>query len=428
MSRTTIALFDDFQTARKAVEDLVSAGFSRENISIVANDASGEYAKYTTKSSNTDDDVSGGEGAGFGAVVGGLLGLGAALIPGIGPVIAAGPIAALVMGGVGAAAGAATGGIVASLVDMGVSEEDAGYYSEGIRRGGALVTVTTSDEQVSRAEEILSRYNPVDVDHRASAWREQGWQGWNEQSQPYSSSQISTDREQYRTLPTNQEARFDVVEEELQVGKREVEKGGVRVRSYITEKPVQEQVTLREEHVRVDRHPVDRPASSSDINAFQEGVIEVTEKAEQPVVQKTARVVEEVVVGKDVEQRTETVNDTVRRTDVDVEQTGTTGTTGTTATTGMTGASTRFQPFETYNSGFRTHWQQNYANSGYTYEQFTPAYHYGYDLATNDRYTDYDWNRVEPEARRSWEQHNPGTWENFKQAVRQAWLDVTGRG
>jgi uncharacterized protein (TIGR02271 family) len=110
-----------------------------------------------------------------------------------------------------------------------------------------------------------------------------------------------------------------VVEEELQVGKREVERGGVRVESRVEEKPVTEQVQLREERVHVERHPVDRPVTDAD-KAFREGTLEVTERAEEPVVAKTARVVEEVVVGKQVEEHTETVRDTVRRTDVDVQE------------------------------------------------------------------------------------------------------------
>lgn len=117
------------------------------------------------------------------------------------------------------------------------------------------------------------------------------------------------------------ETRVPIVEEQVQIGKREVERGGVRVRTEVEEKPVEEQVRLREEHVRVERRPVDRPATEADIRrAQQAGTIEVTERAEQPVVQKQARVVEEVVVGKEATQRTETVRDTVRKTDVEVEQ------------------------------------------------------------------------------------------------------------
>jgi uncharacterized protein (TIGR02271 family) len=123
-------------------------------------------------------------------------------------------------------------------------------------------------------------------------------------------------------LERGQQARVPVVEEELKIGKREVETGGgVRVQTNVQEKPVEEKINLREEHVRVERHPVDRPATQADVNQALHGrTVEVRERSEQPIVQKEARVVEEVVVGKEATQRTETVRDTVRKTDVEVEQ------------------------------------------------------------------------------------------------------------
>ena len=111
-----------------------------------------------------------------------------------------------------------------------------------------------------------------------------------------------------------------VIEEQLQVGKREVQSGGVRVHRRVTEKPVEETVTLREEEVNVERRPANREVSQADMAAMRGGTIEVTEMAEQAVVAKQARVVGEVVISKDVAEREETVRDTVRRTDVEVEQ------------------------------------------------------------------------------------------------------------
>jgi uncharacterized protein (TIGR02271 family) len=126
---------------------------------------------------------------------------------------------------------------------------------------------------------------------------------------------------QTRQLKEGQTA-IPVVEDEVAIGKREVERGGVRVRTEVQERPVEEQVRLREEHVTVDRRPVDRPASQADINRAQQGgTFEVREKSEEAVVQKNPRVVEEVVVGKEATQRTETVRETARKTDVHVEQT-----------------------------------------------------------------------------------------------------------
>jgi uncharacterized protein (TIGR02271 family) len=119
------------------------------------------------------------------------------------------------------------------------------------------------------------------------------------------------------------EQRIPVVEEELRVGKRETETGGVRVNVDVEEQPVNEQVTLRDERVTVERRPVDQPVDASSVSgAFQEGTFEVRERDEEAIVDKQARVVEEVVINKDVEQHTENIQDTVRRTDVDVEQIG----------------------------------------------------------------------------------------------------------
>jgi uncharacterized protein (TIGR02271 family) len=116
------------------------------------------------------------------------------------------------------------------------------------------------------------------------------------------------------------EVAIPVVEEQINVGKRVVEKGGVRVKSNVEEVPVEGDVNLREEHVRVERRPVDRPLNQADADAFREGTIEVSERAEVPVVDKRARVVEEVVVGKEVREHQERISDTVKRTDVDVEE------------------------------------------------------------------------------------------------------------
>ncbi len=146
-------------------------------------------------------------------------------------------------------------------------------------------------------------------------------QSKNNDSSPDRNVSSTTNRTDYvdRDVETSGKA-IPIIEEELQVGKREVEGGGVRVQSHITEKPVEEHVTLREEHVKVERHPVNREVTSADMANFKEGEINITTRAEEPVVIKQARVVEEVEIGKQVSEREETVRDTVRRTDVDVEE------------------------------------------------------------------------------------------------------------
>lgn len=116
------------------------------------------------------------------------------------------------------------------------------------------------------------------------------------------------------------EIALPVIEERIMVGKRAVESGGVRVSNRVTERPVEETVTLREEHVHVERRPANRTIDSIAEGALRGGVIEVSEMAEEAVVAKQARVVEEVVIGKETIERQETIRDTVRRTDVETEE------------------------------------------------------------------------------------------------------------
>lgn len=245
----------------------------------------------------------------------------------------------------------------------------------------------------------MSQYGGIDIEQQGAQWKKSGWEGFNAKvaSEPYTG-----------------EAILPVVEEQLNVGKREVERGGVRVYTRVTEKPVEEQVTLREEKVTVERRPVDRPVTAGDVNAFKEQSIELTQKSEEAVVSKTARVVEEVVVNKNATERTETVRDTVRRTDVEVEQVP-----DVQKTTGTTDVKT--VGFDTYTADFRKYYDTNFAKSGLSYDQYEPVYRYGYDLGNNQQYSSKDWSSIEQDARKRWEERNPNTWEQFKDAVKYAW-------
>ena len=169
-----------------------------------------------------------------------------------------------------------------------------------------------------------------------------------------------------------------MVQEDITIGKREVERGHVRIYSRVTEQPVEEAVRLREEKVTVERRPADRPATDADFAAAAKEVIEMTETAEEPVVNKRARVVEEVVVHKDVTEHTETVRGTVRHTDVDVQREPETAT--------ETRRVTAPQDFATYDPMFRKHYATAFAGRGAAYTEYEPAYRYGYELRTNERY------------------------------------------
>jgi uncharacterized protein (TIGR02271 family) len=177
-------------------------------------------------------------------------------------------------------------------------------YTNAASDAEAILTVQVdADDRARLAQEIMDRHDAIDVEERGAK---------------FNTAQAGTATG--RTTDTNAKTRIPVVEEKLNVGKQQVERGGARIRSRIVERPVEENVRLREEHVVVNRHPVDRDLTDADLKNFRPGEIEITEHAEVPVVGKQARVVEEVEVGKTVSERNETVKDTVRGTDVDVEK------------------------------------------------------------------------------------------------------------
>ena len=190
--KTLSKVYDTHGQARQAVSDLNAAGVSDAKISLVANKhVSAEY-------DDLDDYSETATGAGLGAAVGGagglLAGLGIIAIPGVGPVVAAGWLAATL---VGALAGAATGGVVGALVDAGVSEEDADVYSEAIRRGGTLVTVRADDGEASKVQSILDRHRPIDPMKRREEYTRAGWKGYDPTAKPYDLSEA--ERERIRT-------------------------------------------------------------------------------------------------------------------------------------------------------------------------------------------------------------------------------------
>ncbi len=186
---------------------------------------------------------------------------------------------------------------------FGTDSTDRSIYADAsAETEGVLTVMTDSEEKARQAADILDDNGAVDVNERANQYRARaGAEAGNRNA-------------------AGEEISIPVVEESINVGKRTVETGGVRVRSRVIEKPVEEKVRLREEHVVVNRRDVDRPATEADFSNFKEGDIEITERAEKAVVGKQARVVGEVEIGKTVEEHDETVTDTVRKTEVDVEE------------------------------------------------------------------------------------------------------------
>jgi hypothetical protein len=205
MTATISRLYDDYATASHAVRALESAGIPHSDVSIVASNADNWYGddrksgRVDRDRDGTDDRAEGAAaGAGIGAALGGtaglLAGLGLLAIPGIGPVVAAGWLAAT---GAGAAVGAASGGIVGALSQAGVSEEDAHVYAEGVRRGGTLVTVRVPDSDRARVEALFDR-SAVNIRDRGAAYRNAGWKGFDPKAPAYTADQVRKERDLYR--------------------------------------------------------------------------------------------------------------------------------------------------------------------------------------------------------------------------------------
>ncbi|HEX7359244.1 MAG TPA: YsnF/AvaK domain-containing protein [Bryobacteraceae bacterium] len=173
------------------------------------------------------------------------------------------------------------------------------HYEDMLQSGNVLVGIDATGEDVDRAVDILNGYSPMEV-------------------RPAETPSMEYTPGTTTGQTTGETRSIPVVEEELKVGKRAVLRGGVRVYSRTVEEPVEENINLQQEHVRVERQPANRPADESDFHAGEQE-IEVKEYAEEPVVSKEARVVEDVRIGKDTDQRTETIRDTVRHTETDVE-------------------------------------------------------------------------------------------------------------
>jgi len=351
MAKTVVGLFDSYSEAQHVVQDLIDGGFNREDISVVSNDSthSAERERMVGTTGTTAESAAAdgaGTGAVSGTVLGGALGLlvGAGLlaIPGIGPVLAAGPLAAGIgtiaatvgAGALGAGIGAATGGLMGGLVGAGVPKEDAEYYAEGVRRGGTLVTVNAEDSMASTAHDILQRHNAIDIDERSTQWRSGGWTGFDDKTEP------------------------------------------------------------------LDRSGATGMAASSNVAGSN---VAGSSMAGSSMAGSTTMRGEPMVSGE------------IRRPLVGM---------GDTAMSSEIGA---ISSYDTYDTDYRDHYQRTFSSAGYTYDDYKPVYQYGYSLAGDQRYSGSDWSTVETDARTRWEEHNPGTWEQFKDSIQYAWDKARGK-
>jgi uncharacterized protein (TIGR02271 family) len=230
-------------------------------------------------------------------------------------------------------------GFFASLADLFMPDEDRYSYAEGLSRGGYMVVASDLDTAYyERAVDILDDEGSVDLDEREESWRSEGWGGYQADSTGLGLGAASTgglglgatttDTGYGATSGTDRLGETDrlagrdevipVVDERLVVGKRDVNLGRVRVRSYLREEPVSANVNLHEERVTLERRPVDRPLTDAD-SAFRDRTIEAEAHAEEAVIGKEARVTEEISLRKEGFEREETISDTVRKTEVEIE-------------------------------------------------------------------------------------------------------------
>ncbi|TXN22185.1 DUF2382 domain-containing protein [Methylobacterium sp. WL30] len=235
-------------------------------------------------------------------------------------------------------------GMWGSLKEFFMPEEDRHLHAEGLHRGGTMLTATVEDGYAEQTYDILEEHGSVDMDEREASWRKDGWSGQAAGAPVMAATTAASTRttglhaagstESVAAPGTAQGTEYiPVVEERLNVGKRMVDSGRVRVRSYAVETAVSENVTLRDETVHVDRRVVDRAVTPGDMALFEDKVIEATEMREQAVVSKEAHVVGEVGIRKEASDRVETVTDKVRHTEVEVtDERGTVSRTGTAGT------------------------------------------------------------------------------------------------
>lgn len=375
MGRTVFALFDDVLATQRVAAALERDGFDRAGMSILAPDPRGRHTRPPTPNAEQ-------RGARTFAPL---------AVQGLGAVAVTGPLTG-VLGGAGASAD-----LIGSLTRVGFAEPDARHYFESLRRGQALLAVRSPEDRVDDAVEVMRRLGARAVDDTA----------FDDGEEPVAAplaetpvAEVPVADAPVADLPAPEpppvkarppapatpresvvpQMKLPVVEEQLEIGKRQVSRGGLRINSQIVEEPVEHSVSLREEKLVVERRPVYRDATEADLADFKEGTFEIHETVEEPVIVKRRRVVEEIVIGREMRERTERISDTVRRTQVRVEQID-------------EGAAAR----------------------------------YGESLARDERFRGSEWREIEPQARREWEAGNSGAWDEFRDAVRGAWQKVSGR-
>jgi uncharacterized protein (TIGR02271 family) len=374
--RTVVGLFENGGDARLAIEELASLGFAPQNVSVVSNlsvrPAIGPSLERASLHTTNLSDV--------------------------GPVALSGPL------GDQAEQLGQSNGLAGMLGRLGLSPELAEHYASGVQRGAALESLVVDDVDAERVAAVMKKH--------AAGWQ-YGARGEVRRTNGGATNggpvaavgqAVATKLEPERIaakageghLFSEEERVIPVYREELRVGKREIELGAVHVSTHVIEKPYTEQVVLREERVTIERRPADRlvrPEGSE----FKGADVDMDEIGEEAVGAKQTRLVEEIIVHKHIADKTATVGDTVRSTQVDVS---------------------RFDA-----SAYRSHFD-DLKIGGTTFEEQVPAYRFGQDLAPGGTGR---WEDIEGDTRTRWEAQHPGTWDKFKDSIRFAYARATKR-
>ncbi|PDV97918.1 hypothetical protein [Candidatus Chloroploca asiatica] len=370
MIRTITGLFDTTDDAHSVANDLINQGILREDISMVARDANDE----STRQQEVGAEHSVGSGAVGGSVVGGAVGLlvGAGLlaIPGIGPVLAIGPLAAAIGSigatvgstALGAGVGASVGGIAGALMGTGVPEESAHIYAEGVRRGGVLLTVSVDAAMAERinVDAVMRRYGVVDIEERSKQWHKTDWH-----------PSLATDTNQPDFAQGQRSAPPNTNQPDFAQGQRSTPPN-----------------TNQPDFAQGQRST---PPNTNQ-PGFAQGQRSTPPNTNQPDFAQGQRV-------------TPLSNNYPNAT-----------------THGMHDANGN------NDHDFQTHYHSTVAAGGRPYSDYAPAYIFGTDMATDAGIHGHSWDTVEPDLRRTWNLKYRDTWDEFKTAIRYAWEKGSGQG
>lgn len=315
-----VGVFDNENEASKAIETLQANGIDRDAISVIGKEKDDVTA--VTDQTGTKAVEGAATGAATGGVLGGVAGLlaslGALAIPGIGPILAAGPIVATLTG---AAVGAGAGGLVGGLVGLGIPEEEAREYDAYVQEGKLLVLVDADESRRSFVEDIFHQHHSLNESRYDGAYVRayDGAVGGSETATDHAYTESAASAE----LGTAEERSIPLREERLDVEKTREQTGEVTVRKEVIEEEKTLHVPVSREEVVIERRPVSDFSGQSTTKPIGDNeTIRIPVSEEKVNVHKDTVVTGEVAVGKRQIQETEQVQDTVKREEVRVERDG----------------------------------------------------------------------------------------------------------